>query len=55
MKQVVVGIISRIRAGGAEEFLLVNSKKDFGKYTGFYYPPGGHVEDGENIEQALIR
>jgi 8-oxo-dGTP pyrophosphatase MutT (NUDIX family) len=55
MKQVAVGIISRMRIDGSEEYLLVSSTKNFGEYTGFYYPPGGHVEDGENIKQALIR
>lgn len=31
------------------------SKNDFGKYTGFFYPPGGHIDNGENIRDALIR
>lgn len=51
---VVVGIISRDR-GGELEYLLVSSKKDYGEYTGFYYPPGGHVQEGEEVRVALAR
>lgn len=55
MKKVVVGVVSRQSDSGETEYLLVSSAKDFGKYTGYYYPPGGHVEEGEDIEQALLR
>lgn len=55
MKHVVVGLISRIGKDGHKQFLLVNAKKDFGKYTGCWYPPGGHVEEGEDEKEALIR
>jgi len=55
MNKVVVGIISRYNSSDQEEFLLVSSKKDFGQYTGFYYPPGGHAEDGESEEITLKR
>ncbi len=55
MKKVVVGIISRKRNGLREEYLLVQSRKDFGEFSGFYYPPGGHVEEGESASDALIR
>lgn len=51
---VVVGILSRDRDGVAE-YLLISSKKDFGEYTGFYYPPGGHAKENEDIGSALIR
>jgi 8-oxo-dGTP pyrophosphatase MutT (NUDIX family) len=54
MRQVVVGIISRNR-NNTKEYLLISSKKDFGKYTGFYYPPGGHLEENEDEKTALIR
>ncbi len=54
MKNVVVGIISRKRKD-TNEFLLISSKRDFGKHTGFYYPPGGHLEKGENEKTSLIR
>ncbi|MBW3015467.1 NUDIX hydrolase [Candidatus Woesearchaeota archaeon] len=55
MKKVAVGIISRKNEAGEKEYLLVSSKKKFGEYTGFYYPPGGHVEADEDIEEALSR
>ncbi len=50
MTKVVVGIIKK-----ENSYLLVSSKKDFGKYSGFYYPVGGHVEGGESEEDALRR
>lgn len=55
MKHVVVGIICRTNSEGKDEYLLVSSKKDFGEYTGAFYPPGGHVEEGEDEQQALSR
>lgn len=55
MKRVVVGIISRNRNSEQEEYLLIQSKKDFGKFSGFYYPPGGHLEEDENTREALVR
>ena len=54
MNKVVVGIISRI-INGHQEWLLASAVKDFGEYTGYYYPPGGHVEEGESIAEALTR
>ncbi|MBI3983793.1 NUDIX hydrolase [Candidatus Microgenomates bacterium] len=55
MKRVVVGIINRKSASGEDAYLLVSSKKSLGKYTGFYYPPGGHLESGEDPQSALVR
>lgn len=55
MKKVCVAIISRKNKTGETEYLLVSSKRDFGAYTGYYYPPGGHVEPGEEEKQTLIR
>lgn len=55
MKKVVLGIISRINKKGKKEYLLISAAKDFGKFTGFYYPPGGHQEKGETEKQTLIR
>lgn len=55
MKKVVVGVIPRLSDRGIPEFLLMSSKRDFGKFTGFYYPPGGHLEENEDIKTALIR
>ena len=54
MKKVVLGIIHRENKG-IKEYLLITAKKDFGKFTGLFYPCGGHVEDGETIKEALIR
>jgi len=53
-KQVVVGIVSRKR-GDENEYLLMSSKRDFGEFTGFLYPPGGHLEPEENEKKAVIR
>ena len=55
MIHTIVGIISRLNNENKKEYLLVKSLKDFGEYTGFYYPPGGHVEEGEELSEALIR
>ena len=35
--------------------ILVSSRRDFGQFTGFYYPPGGHVENNEDEITALKR
>lgn len=55
MKKVAVGIISKIRDSKQEEYLLIRSKKDFGEFSGFYYPPGGHLEGDESASEALVR
>ena len=55
MKEVVVGLVSRLNEIGEKEYLLVSSKKDFGEFTGSYYPPGGHMEEGEGKVQTLKR
>ena len=55
MKKVVVGLVSRMNETGEKEYLLVSSRKDFGEFTGSYYPPGGHMEEGEGKAQALKR
>ncbi len=52
MTHVVVAIIKR---ENPLSYLLVSSKKDHGEYSGFYYPPGGHVENGEDELSALKR
>jgi ADP-ribose pyrophosphatase YjhB (NUDIX family) len=51
----VVGIISRINNNGEFEYLLVSSKTVYKSYEGFYYPPGGHIENNETEEEALVR
>jgi len=55
MTLVAVGLISRQRQNGEIEYLLVSSKKDFGEFTGCFYPPGGHLDDGEEEKTALVR
>ncbi|MFA6131595.1 MAG: NUDIX hydrolase [Patescibacteria group bacterium] len=52
MTHVVVGIIKK---DNPPSYLLVSSKRDFDEYTGYYYPPAGHVEDGEDELTALKR
>ena len=51
MTKVAVGIVKHPEK---EKYLLVRSTRDFGEYTGYYYPPGGHVGD-ESIPDALRR
>lgn len=53
MTNVVTGIV--VKDTHPESYLLVSSKSDFGEYLGFYYPPGGHVEEGESEVEALKR
>lgn len=55
VKHVVVGIIERKNSANEPESLLISAKKDFGNFTGFYYPPGGHLEQNEDEKAALIR
>ena len=52
MTHVVVGIIKK---DNPLSYLLVSSKQDFGKYSGFYYPPAGHIEKNEDELSALKR
>lgn len=52
MTHVVVGIIKK---DNPLSYLLVSSRQDFGEYTGCYYPPAGHIEDGEDELMALKR
>lgn len=51
---VTLGIISRNSKQG-KEYLLVSSILDYGKYTGFYYPPGGQIKKGEDEKEVLTR
>jgi len=52
MTHVVVGIIKK---DNPLSYLLISSKTNFGKYSGFYYPPAGHVEKHEDELTALKR
>lgn len=53
MTHVAVGII--VKKGNQPSYLLVSSKRNFGKYSGYYYPPAGHIEGSENELSALKR
>ncbi|OGL99653.1 hypothetical protein A2318_01605 [Candidatus Uhrbacteria bacterium RIFOXYB2_FULL_45_11] len=55
MKKVAFGIVTRQNSQGEDEYLLVSTKKDYGKFTGFYQPPGGHIEEGETEQEAVAR
>ncbi len=55
MRVGVFGLVTGKNEQNETTYLLMSSKKDYGQYTGFYYPPGGGVEEGETTEQALIR
>ena len=52
MTHVVVGIIKK---DNPLSYLLVSSKKDFGEYSGYYYPPAGHIKKNEDELSALKR
>ena len=55
MKYVVVGICSRQKSNGEEEYLLVRTSADYGRCQGFFQPVGGRMEEGEMEEEALKR
>lgn len=54
MHKVVVGLIPRI-INNETEYLFISARKDFGEFTGLFYPPGGHLETGESEVETLIR
>lgn len=55
MGPIVSAIISKKHANGEPVYFLVQSKKDYGEYTGYWYPPGGKVEMGESDREAIER
>jgi 8-oxo-dGTP pyrophosphatase MutT (NUDIX family) len=55
MQHVVVGLLTRKRRDGETQYLLVRTDKDYGEFTGFWYPAGGHMEEGEDEKTTLIR
>jgi hypothetical protein len=52
MKYIILGIISR-KSKNVKQYLLVSSVLNYGKYTNFYYPPGGQLKKGENEKLFL--
>ena len=52
MKSVAVAVIRHPETG---KYLLVSSAKDYGEFTGYFYPPGGRIEPGEGEEDTIRR
>lgn len=51
-----IGVIGIIKKGkNPVKYLLIKSKLLQGKYKDYYYPPGGHVDNGEEPLEALKR
>lgn len=53
--KIAIAIISRRNEQEENEYLLVSTREDCGRLTGFYYPPGGHLEEGESEVDCLRR
>ena len=53
-KNVVCAVIEKSNKNKVK-YLLVRVKRNFGKYTGYLQPVGGHVEVGEDEKGALAR
>lgn len=54
MKKVAVGIIEK-ELDSVKLYLLISAKKNFGEFTGYYYPAGGHMEPGETEQETVVR
>ena len=52
MKKIVVTLISLINS---ENYVLISNRKSSSQFSGFWEFPGGKVEKGENLTEALIR
>jgi 8-oxo-dGTP pyrophosphatase MutT (NUDIX family) len=55
MNSVVAAIITKQQGTGEITYFLVQSQKDYGEFTGHWYPPGGKAEAGESDIEALHR
>lgn len=55
MNHAAIAILSRKTAEGDTEYLFMRSAKPMGAFTGFWYPPGGAVEEDESVESCLHR
>jgi 8-oxo-dGTP diphosphatase len=53
--EVAVGVLVERGAGGREGRFLLTSRPEGKVYAGYWEFPGGKVEAGESIEQALAR
>ena len=52
MKQIILAIISKTE-DKKQIYLLCSSVLDFGKYTGFFYPPAGTMSSDDKLETGL--
>lgn len=52
-KKAVVGLIRNEE----QKLLLIrpSDKKNFGRFQNAWYPPGGHVQEGETEKAAIVR
>lgn len=50
-----IGVAGIIRSGGFHNYHLLMGRRGKDPNRGLYVIPGGGVEDGESLEQALIR
>ena len=57
LSRAVVGIITRITNQGETEYLFIKPQhRDlYNEHAQKYFPPSGHLEEGESDEQGLIR
>ncbi len=54
LQRVVVAVISRENCSGSKEYLLGKSSRNFGEFTGMFYPIAGKVENGDSDFQTLV-
>ncbi len=52
-KNVAVALIQN--SEGKYLFIRPSDYKDFGEHQEAWYPPTGHLKEGESVEQALVR
>lgn len=52
MKTMVVTLIGLVNS---ENYILISNRKNSSQFSGFWEFPGGKVEKGESLSEALIR
>ena len=52
MKRMVVTLIGLVNS---ENYILISNRKNSSQFSGFWEFPGGKVEKGESLSEALIR